>query len=149
VADHFSKFAAVPIASRVSEVEVTVARSVLGFLKSDPKKPENVPKTGPFSRKKKQQHNTVLTMCCVVVVSKGRIFQLPSVVYFWASKELAHNGTRGMNAHILLLKWREDDVGASRNCPIHTGCFTHEQAQSFVYSTGPQRKVHQRTRWVP
>jgi hypothetical protein len=52
VADHFSKFAAVPIASRMSEVEATAARAVLGFLKSDPKKPENVPKTGPFSRKK-------------------------------------------------------------------------------------------------
>jgi hypothetical protein len=50
------------MASRMSEDEVIAARAVLGFLKCDPKKPENVPKTGPFSRKNKQYHKSYLLL---------------------------------------------------------------------------------------
>jgi hypothetical protein len=56
---------------------------------------------------------------------------------------------QSMKAHFLLLKWREADVVASRNCPILTGCFTLEQARNFVDSTAPPRKVHQGKRCVP
>jgi hypothetical protein len=56
------------MARRTSRCEVSAARAVLGFLKSDPKKPEHVPKTGPFSRKTTTQHNVstanVVLCCC-------------------------------------------------------------------------------------
>jgi hypothetical protein len=95
VAEHFSKFSAVPMARRTSRCEVCATRAVLGFLKSDPKKPENDPKTGPFSRK-----NNTTTQCykdsAIRIADNnnttqpqhaGRIFQLPKGAYFSASKE--------------------------------------------------------------
>jgi hypothetical protein len=111
VADHFSKFAAVPIASRVSEVEVTAARAVLGFLKSDPKKPEKLQKTGPFSRKILYKHHHQTTtqhsaydwLCCcrqqglliVAYSQRGVFFSFP----MWCISGLPKSGTQWHKKH--------------------------------------------------